>query len=243
MLGSSSRTEDADDEMSCETMVKDDILMLDDVDFDAEFLEDCFDPTYSIRRKSVEGCVSNTTPESEHLPTNDYTQKQSITTPESELLPTIDYTQKQSNRYSMLDPEHSFTPDIFSSDDDINGDITECAGTDQLGEQATFSKNKEIHPESNVSKDSEFQVKYNRALNNLASSMQRSQLSRAEILSRRDNPSSSINNSSLAQPSPQALSGLARLLSGRSSTLTVALQQSRKQLKSYMDLMYTNEQI
>lgn len=70
---------------------------------------------------------------------------------------------------------------------------------------------------------------YKDALSKLAASMKRSELSR--IATTRSAP----------QPSPSTLSGLAGLLAGKRTSLTNGLEQSRRQLRTYMSLMLTNQ--
>lgn len=88
--------------------------------------------------------------------------------------------------------------------------------------------------------NTEFQAEYNRALRNLAFSMQKSDSTRKQIIYQRQKQGTQFYNRNIIHTSHQSLSGLDDLLSGRSSTLTIALEQSRNQLKSYMDIVHKN---
>lgn len=86
---------------------------------------------------------------------------------------------------------------------------------------------------------------YNEALNNLAFSMRRTELSRAELIRQRNSMSHvsahipQVSNPSVPTQSTH-LTGLAGLLSGKSSSLTAGLEQSRRQLREYMARMNSN---
>mmetsp|Transcript_41178 Transcript_41178/g.49469 ORF Transcript_41178/g.49469 Transcript_41178/m.49469 type:complete len:223 (+) Transcript_41178:80-748(+) len=209
-------------EMSVETLNGEDLCMLDDVDLDSDFLEDCFDEHYTIRRKSQSGCASRNVVE----------KKNSDTEP----------TRRRCSTNSRNDMNYSCTPEVDTLDN-IRTETVHGTTTKQLENQDVFSGNSKKCPQDESSCVAEFQVKYNNALNNLASSMQRSQLSRAKILSRRRNQVFPINNTHIVEPNHRSYSRLTELLSGRSSTLTAALQQSRKQLESYVDSTYINAPI
>ena len=107
---------------------------------------------------------------------------------------------------------------------------------------------------------------YNAALNNLASSMKRSELSRIQVLRHRETLSRAprrretiscvtthrdaishvpMHRNNLprtsVRPALSNLSSLSDLLSGKRTALTAGLEQSRKQLRMYMSLMNTNQ--
>jgi len=87
---------------------------------------------------------------------------------------------------------------------------------------------------------------YNAALENLASSMRRSEMSRVQVLRHRDSRISLAprrNSLSCAprKPAPSTMNGLADLLSGKRSALTAGLEQSRNQLRMYMSLLNKNQ--
>jgi len=78
---------------------------------------------------------------------------------------------------------------------------------------------------------------YSEALNNLAFSMRRTELSRAELLRQRNTmPRYPQMTPQVAPMSahPSAMSSLAGLLTGKKTSLTVGLEQSRRQLREYM---------
>jgi hypothetical protein len=88
---------------------------------------------------------------------------------------------------------------------------------------------------------------YSEALNNLASSMRRTELSRAELLRQRNNMTQYRHapqqvGYQMAPMSAQSSSmgGLAGLLTGKKASLTVGLEQSRRQLREYMTRMNYN---
>ena len=70
---------------------------------------------------------------------------------------------------------------------------------------------------------------YNDAMSKLAASIQRSELSRAA--STRSSP----------QPSPSTLSSFAGLLTGKRTSLTVGLEHSRRQLRTFMSQIIANQ--
>lgn len=103
---------------------------------------------------------------------------------------------------------------------------------------------------------------YNAALNNLASSMRRSELSRAQVLRHSDRysrvPESSRHDkfnlpqqngqqrsfhgpSVSSNAAPSTLTRLTDLLSGKRTALTAGLEQSRNQLRMYMSLLNSNQ--
>jgi len=90
---------------------------------------------------------------------------------------------------------------------------------EQMQTTSTSSRFIETMPENS---------EYSEALNKLAVSMKRSELSR--IASARSSP----------QPSASTLSSLTGLLSGRRTSLTAGLEHSRRQLHAYMSLMTAN---
>lgn len=105
-------------------------------------------------------------------------------------------------------------------------------GTQPIHNQATplpYS-----HPcDAGDNKDNVMTQQYEEALSNLALSMRRTELTRAEILRHRQNMPAV---SSLANTSPQAstISSFAGLLTGTRTSLTAGLEQSRRQLQEYM---------
>ena len=84
---------------------------------------------------------------------------------------------------------------------------------------------------------------YYELLNKLSLSMKKSEFSRAAVMRQRNchstQPNIRYNKSQLYQPAPesQTVSGLSYFLSGSRSTLTPGLEQSRKQLATYMHHM------
>mmetsp|Transcript_6486 Transcript_6486/g.8151 ORF Transcript_6486/g.8151 Transcript_6486/m.8151 type:complete len:243 (+) Transcript_6486:75-803(+) len=88
---------------------------------------------------------------------------------------------------------------------------------------------------------------YSEALNSLASSMRRTELSRAELLRQRNNMTQYRQahqqvGYQMAPASAQSSSmgSLAGLLTGKRTSLTVGLEQSRRQLRGYMTRMNYN---
>mmetsp|Transcript_12477 Transcript_12477/g.15644 ORF Transcript_12477/g.15644 Transcript_12477/m.15644 type:complete len:236 (+) Transcript_12477:187-894(+) len=84
---------------------------------------------------------------------------------------------------------------------------------------------------------------YSEALTNLASSMRRTEMSRAELLRQRSNMTQYSQAPQQMVPlsaPPSAMNSLTGLLTGKRSTLTVGLEQSRKQLREYMTRMNYN---
>lgn len=86
---------------------------------------------------------------------------------------------------------------------------------------------------------------YNAALNKLASSMRRSEMSRVQVLRHRDSLSVAPRRESLScaprQPAPCTLNSLSDLLSGKRTALTAGLEQSRSQLRMYMSIINTTQ--
>ena len=144
------------------------------------------------------------------------------------------------------DPLQVFSVDEIESTQQLEASNNICSermktsGCAQIEPHQTSFSHQTNEPQNTTYDSTEFRAKYNRALNNLASSMQQSELTRTQIIYQRQNQAHECNNGNILHPSSQSLSGLASLLSGRSSTLTVALEQSRTQLKSYMDSAYSN---
>jgi len=96
-----------------------------------------------------------------------------------------------------------------------------------------------VVPNGNVKSDSS-SLQYGEALNNLAFSMRRTELSRAELLRQRDSMSHYPQMTPQLTPAsvhPSAMSSLAGLLTGKKTSLTVGLEQSRRQLREYMGRM------
>lgn len=84
---------------------------------------------------------------------------------------------------------------------------------------------------------------YTEALSNLAFSMRRTELSRAELLRQRNSMACYPKMTPQVAPAsaqPSAMSSLAGLLTGKRTTLTVGLSQSRRQLREYMVRMNSN---
>jgi len=79
------------------------------------------------------------------------------------------------------------------------------------------------------------EVLYNTTLHNLTSSMERSEMSRAQVLGHR----ASLSNLP-RQPSPSSMNSLPALLSGKRTALTAGLEESRNQLRRYMSLININ---
>ena len=77
---------------------------------------------------------------------------------------------------------------------------------------------------------------YNTTLNNLTSSMKRSEISRAQVLGHR----ASVSNFP-RQPSPGSMDSLPGLLLGKRTALTAGLEESRNQLRRYMSLINRNQ--
>jgi hypothetical protein len=76
------------------------------------------------------------------------------------------------------------------------------------------------------------------ALNNLSNSMRRSGLSRAQVIRHGENVSKKTKKPSASTTS---LCSFAGLLSGKQTTLTPNLEQSRKQLRMCMMLLNSNQ--
>eukprot|EP00568_Trieres_chinensis_P008736 CAMPEP_0183302808 /NCGR_PEP_ID=MMETSP0160_2-20130417/8463_1 /TAXON_ID=2839 ORGANISM="Odontella Sinensis, Strain Grunow 1884" /NCGR_SAMPLE_ID=MMETSP0160_2 /ASSEMBLY_ACC=CAM_ASM_000250 /LENGTH=204 /DNA_ID=CAMNT_0025465625 /DNA_START=94 /DNA_END=708 /DNA_ORIENTATION=+ len=77
---------------------------------------------------------------------------------------------------------------------------------------------------------------YNTMMEKLALSMKRSEMSRAQIMRQRKQSMTSTSGVSVV-PQSQTVSNLSRFLNGSQSTLTSGLDQSRRQLASYMTQM------
>mmetsp|Transcript_27709 Transcript_27709/g.31994 ORF Transcript_27709/g.31994 Transcript_27709/m.31994 type:complete len:207 (-) Transcript_27709:485-1105(-) len=186
-------------DMSDGTWHEDEVMLLDEVDLDDSFLEDCF-----ISFKHVNA-------------------------------------QQEESRDPLISSDAS--PMAVESAQSVGStESIELASTHSDVEQQCDS------PKKISGSDKNFSEEYSRALNNLASSMRRSEFSRAQILrqGKQDQSPSWMNThgqqmSQIQQrshPCPQTVLGLSGLLSGRSSTLTLGLEQSRRQLKSYMESVH-----
>ena len=101
-----------------------------------------------------------------------------------------------------------------------------------------------VAPPSNANGSAEFSPEqYSEALTNLASSMRRTELSRAELLRQRNNMTRYSQAPQQMVPlsaPPSSMNSLTGLLTGKRTTLTVGLEQSRKQLREYMTRMNYN---
>lgn len=183
--------------MSDGTWNKDEVMLLDEVDLDDSFLEDCY---FSFKQVSAE---------QEEL-------EDRLTSSDDSPMP-FKYAQPVGSTKSIeLTSTHS------DAEEQQCDSPTKISGYDE-----------------------NFLEEYSRALKNLALSMRRSELTRAQILCQGKQHQSSkwINThnqqmSTIPQrshPRLQTILGLSGLLSGRSSTLTLGLEQSRRQLKSYVE--------
>ena len=91
----------------------------------------------------------------------------------------------------------------------------------------------------------------NIALDNLASSMKRSELTRAQLMQHRAGSVTYSNTTNAPPPPPQQssplslnisnFSRLADLLSGKRTALTAGVEYSRNQLRMYMEAINTNQ--
>eukprot|EP00592_Proboscia_alata_P007306 CAMPEP_0194354594 /NCGR_PEP_ID=MMETSP0174-20130528/2714_1 /TAXON_ID=216777 /ORGANISM="Proboscia alata, Strain PI-D3" /LENGTH=211 /DNA_ID=CAMNT_0039123597 /DNA_START=33 /DNA_END=668 /DNA_ORIENTATION=+ len=201
---------------SCSEMWENnDDIMLEDVDLDVDIVElddDFFDDCF------------------EQQASNNH-----VDTPEQQF--PSERTTAMHSEETNLDRTPSAISDLLIPMNTTLYDNHGCTSIDQIGEKIA-SCHKQMNSTQDTKQMTQFQFEYSCALNNLASSMRRSELTRSEILRQRQN-----SDEQQPRPTPQALSGLAGLLSGRSSTLTVALGQSRKQLKSFVEVMHQTSPI
>jgi len=182
------------------TSTKDGVMLLDEVDLDDSFLEDCF----------------------------------------------VSYWQMSAQQQELNDPLIRSDASLMS----VEGAQSTCS-VNSIESTSTHSDAEQQQcdrPNKISSSDKFFSEEYSRALKNLASSMRRSELTRSKILRQRKQDQSSRWRNTQGQqmlpmqqrshPSPQTILGLSSLLSGRSSTLTLGLEQSRRQLKSYTESVH-----